>query len=237
MSLRDPTSPDENSSPSRTISAVSINLAKETEPGKILRALHDTPRLVNADLFLLQEVVHGPFDTNVADEIGRKLAYFASFAAAAPGVHDQGLAILSQYPLTDIQIRPLKPCDLGSRSRSRFALGARVRTPWGDLPVWNTHLDTRINADERLEQLQPSIDEASRDTGPRLIGGDFKTNEMYWLRNRLPVPGGSSHSALIRSAMRRNGFEHPVSACRKYLPSISSGSGLDLCTRNASVRG
>lgn len=209
MPFRIPASGAEFSSPDRTISAVSLNLAKEPDPEKILRALHYAPRLGNADLFLLQEVVQGSSDTNVADETARKLGYFASFAAAGPAVYDQGLAILSRYLVTDVQIHRLKPCDLGSRSRSRFALAARVRTPWGSLLVWNTHLDTRINAQDRLEQLQPVIDAASRDSGPRLIGGDFNTNEMYWLHNRFPLRGGPSHGAVIRSAMRSHGFETP----------------------------
>ena len=105
------------------------------------------------------------------------LGYFALFEPAAPDVYDQGLALVSRYPFDEIDIKRLKACDLGYRCRNRFAVAARVRTPWGDLRVWNAHLDTRINAAERLEQLQPVIDEASRHTGPRLIGGDFNTND------------------------------------------------------------
>ena len=81
--------------------------------------------------------------------------------------------------------------------------------PWGDLRVWNVHLDTRINPQERVEQLQPVIDDAARYTGPRLIGGDFNSNDLYWLGNVLPLPFGPKHSTAIRSAMRHHGFETP----------------------------
>jgi endonuclease/exonuclease/phosphatase (EEP) superfamily protein YafD len=67
----------------------------------------------------------------------------------------------------------------------------------------------RINARERAEQLQPVINEAARIDGPRLIGGDFNTNELAWLWNVVPVPGGPSHGRAIRQAMAVRGFSTP----------------------------
>jgi endonuclease/exonuclease/phosphatase (EEP) superfamily protein YafD len=55
------------------------------------------------------------------------------------------------------------------------------------------------------------IEEASHYTGPQLIGGDFNTNELYWLRNMVPLPAGPSHGAAIRRAMKEHGFETPFS--------------------------
>ncbi len=88
-------------------------------------------------------------------------------------------------------------------------MAATVLGPWGDLRVWNVHLDTRINPQERVEQLQPVIDDAARYTGPRVIGGNFNTIDLYWLGNVLPLPFGQKHSPSIRSAMRHHGFETP----------------------------
>lgn len=218
---RSPANPAEPA-PARSISAVSLNLAKETDSSRIVRAIHDAPRLRNADLFLLQEVVHEDGKSNVADEAARELGYFASFEPAAPGVRNQGLALVSRYPISGVQIRRLKACDLGFRNRSRFAMSAMVRTPWGELRVWNAHLDTRINARERLDQLRPVIDEASRHTGPILIGGDFNTNDLYWLRNMVPLPGGPSHGVAIRGAMRRHGFEAPFPEGLNTYPAFPS---------------
>ncbi|MCU1325534.1 MAG: endonuclease/exonuclease/phosphatase family protein [Bryobacterales bacterium] len=87
-----------------------------------------------------------------------------------------------------------------------------MRTPWGDLRVWNVHLDTRINLGERLDQLQPVIDEAAGYSCPRLIGGDFNTNDLYWFGNVLPLPFGPAHGTAVRSAMRTKGFETPLPA-------------------------
>ena len=217
--IRTPASPGDPAA-DRTISAVSLNLAKESDPDRILRAIHRAPRLRQADLFLFQEVVHGDSKPSMAEEAARRLGYFCSFAPAAPSVHDQGLAVVSRYPLSDVQIRRLKACDLGFRSRSRFAISANVHTPWGVVHVWNVHLDTRVNAGERLEQLQPVIEDAARYAGPVLIAGDFNTNELYWFRNIAPLPGGPSHSAAIRAAMRLHGFETPLPSGLNTFPAF-----------------
>jgi endonuclease/exonuclease/phosphatase family metal-dependent hydrolase len=193
----------------RALSAVSLNMAKETDSNKVVQAIRTAQRLRDADLYLFQEVSDQSGKPSVADEAARKLGYSAAFAAAAPGVHDQGLAIVSRYPITRVQIKRLKTCDLRFRSRNRFSLAASVRTPWGDLRVWNVHLDTRVNSRERLDQLQPVIDDAARCAGPRLIGGDFNTNDLYWLGNVLPLPFGPAHSTAIRGAMKQHGFETP----------------------------
>lgn len=82
--------------------------------------------------------------------------------------------------------------------------------PWRDLRIWNVHLDTRINNQDRLDQLKPVIDDAARHIGPRLIGGDFNTNNLYWLGNVLPLPFGPAHSTALRSAMKQQWFETPL---------------------------
>jgi endonuclease/exonuclease/phosphatase (EEP) superfamily protein YafD len=97
---------------------------------------------------------------------------------------------------------------------------ATVQTPWGDLRLWNAHLDTRINAAERLQQLQPVIEEAARHTGPQLIGGDFNTNDVYWFRNRLPLPGGPLHGEAICRAMQQHGFETPFRERLNTFPAL-----------------
>jgi endonuclease/exonuclease/phosphatase family metal-dependent hydrolase len=193
----------------RTISAVSLNLAKVSDSDRILRAIQAAPRLQQADVYLFQEVFDRGGKKSVADETAQKLGYSAAFAPAAPGVPDQGLAIVSRYPIVDVRIQPLKVCDLRFRSRTRFAIASTLQTPWGDVRVWNVHLDTRINPEERLAQLQPVIDDAGRHPGPRLIGGDLNTNELYWVGNVLPLPFPAAHGATIRTAMKRHGFDTP----------------------------
>jgi endonuclease/exonuclease/phosphatase family metal-dependent hydrolase len=199
------------------LSVVSLNMAKERNPAKVVSTIQSAPRLRDADLFLLQEVVHTSQTFNVAEEAARRLGYF-SFFAAAPGASDQGLAIVSRYPIGDVHIQSLKACDLRFRSRSRFALTATVSTPWNRVRTWNVHLDTRINAAERIEQLWPIFEAAVNYSGPRLIGGDFNTNDLYWLGNVVPLPFGPAHSVSLRTAMKQHGFETPFTSTLDTFP-------------------
>ncbi len=196
--------------PDRTFSTVSLNIAKTTDPNEVVNAIRVTPRLRDADLYLFQEVRNEEGRPSVAEEAARKLGHSIAFAASAPGVYDQGLAMVSRLPITNVQITPLKAYDLRFHCRNRIAMAATVQSPRGDLYAWNVHLDTRINPQERIEQLQPVIDDAASHTGPRLIGGDFNTNGMYWLGKVIPFPCGRTHSFAIRSAMKLHGFESPL---------------------------
>jgi len=191
-----------------TLCAVSLNLAKEPDPDTVANVICATPRLRDADLFLFQEVRHEKGKASVADEVGHHMGHSVSFAAATDA-DDQGLAIVSRYPILDTKIQPLKACNLRFRCRNRFAMAVTVSTPLGGLRIWNVHLDTRINAQERLQQLQPVLEDAARYTGPQLIGGDFNTNNLRWLGNVFPLPLGPAHSAALRTVMRQHNFESP----------------------------
>ncbi len=203
----DPATPPETDTPARSLAVVSLNTAKATDIAEILNGIGSAPRLRQADVLLLQEVANEDDKPSVAEQLAQKLGYQSTFSPAEPGVYDQGLAIVSRYPMSGIEIRRLKACNLRFRCRSRFALSADVKTPWGMVRVWNVHLDTRINAAERLEQLQPVIVEAAERGGPSVIGGDFNTNEFRWVGNVFPLPGGPNHGATIRRAMEARGFQ------------------------------
>ncbi len=206
--------------PERSLAVVSLNTAKEADAGRIINDLEAAPRLREADVLLMQEVANREGAPSASEQVARQLGLRATFAPAAPGVYDQGLAILSRYPLSDIKIQRLKACDLRFRCRSRFALSATVDTPWAKVRVWNAHLDTRINAAERLQQIEPVIADAARYSGPRLIGGDFNTNDFRWLGNVVPIPGGPNHGRMIRHAMEASGFKTPFADNLTTFPAL-----------------
>jgi endonuclease/exonuclease/phosphatase family metal-dependent hydrolase len=189
------------------LSIVSLNLAKEKNPNKILRELARAVSVRDADLFLFQEAVHSNGAANgVAGELAQALKMHVVFAPAAPGVYNQGLAVLSRYPIRDTSVCALKRCNLRFRSRTRFALGVTVDAPEGPVRVWNVHLDTRINAQERLEQLAPVLNEAAALSGPKIIGGDFNTNDFRWVANIVPIPWVRSQTGAVRQFMGTYGF-------------------------------
>lgn len=196
-------------------------MAKEAVSEKVVRSLERAPRLRNADVYLFQEVRQEPGKPSVAAEAVQKLGYFTAFNAA-PGFVDQGLAIASRYPLTDVAITPLKNYDLRFHTRNRFAMSATMNTPWGAVRVWNVHLDTRINSGDRLAQLQPVFDDAGRHSGPKLVGGDFNTNEFYWVGNVLPIPFVRDQGPAVRNSMKQLGFETPLQKGVKTHPLLRS---------------
>ena len=57
----------------RTLSVVSLNTAKETNPNEMVSALDRAPRFRQADLFLLQEVVDADGAANAAGDVAQRL--------------------------------------------------------------------------------------------------------------------------------------------------------------------
>lgn len=190
------------------LAVVSLNLAMETRIDRIVNELRETPRVGVADVLLLQEVVSEAGKSSTAHQIAEALNYQVAFASPATGSTLSGLAILSRYPLADTKILKLKECDVVFRCRKRLGLGATVRAPFGDVRVWNAHLDTRINPAERLEQLEPLIREAEKFDGPRIIGGDFNTNPARWVNHVIPIPFFKQCKP-VQQLMQRYGFKTP----------------------------
>ena len=175
----------------RGLSVVTLNMAKEHSAARIADELRTVEALRDADVFLLQEVE--PRST------GHELA-------AALRLHVAGeneLAILSRYPLRDVRLRPLARYDLMFHSRLRYSLSATADTPWGPVRIVNTHLDTRLNAADRLHQLDGAVRDAGG--GAAIVGGDFNSNWFYWIGHVLPLPA-QSQARSVESFMGRAGY-------------------------------
>ena len=172
----------------------------------------------HADIILLQEVSNVEGGPSIASRLADRLGYQVAFAPEGPKVFDRGLAIVSKFPIEESKVEWLTPYNLVFKTRHRFALAVKLRVPSGELRIWNAHLDTRINPEQRLGQLQPVMDEAARLTGPRLIGGDFNTNDFYWIDHVLPIPHGGGYRSTVRRAMAKFGFQTPFADQLVTLP-------------------
>jgi endonuclease/exonuclease/phosphatase family metal-dependent hydrolase len=196
---------------------VTLNTAKETHSLEIVRQLRAAPRVRDADVILLQEVAHAQGRPgSVADEVAAELKMRVAYAPAAPGVSDQGLAIISRYPLREIRIVPLCRYSLLWHSRTRFALTATIDAPGGAIRISNAHLDTRVNGPDRVKQLEDALKDESPGVA-RIIAGDFNTNNFYWLGHALPLPLPGSQTGVIRRSMEKHGF---VSALASDTPTF-----------------
>jgi endonuclease/exonuclease/phosphatase family metal-dependent hydrolase len=193
------------------LSVVTLNMAKNTAIDRILQEFHGISALKDADILLLQEVKqdHGARQC-AAEQLAASLGLHVAYSPATTGVTDQGLAILSRYPLRDVDVQPLKRFDLRYRSRVRIALGATADSPWGPVRIFNAHLDTRLNTPQRLEQLEPVLQAGGSFHGPLIVGGDFNSNRFYWVEHVLPLPVWRSQAYGVRDFMVRNGFLTPI---------------------------
>jgi endonuclease/exonuclease/phosphatase family metal-dependent hydrolase len=184
-------------------------MAMEGDVGKIVAELSSNAVLRDSDVLFAQEVVRPNGGPSVAERVAVKLGRHVVFASPDGNSTVGGLAILSRYPLSEMKVQRLKAQNLILRSRKRIALGATIETPEGPIRIINTHLDTRINPGQRVDQLEPAIDDAKSFPGPAVIGGDFNTNDMQWVSNIVPVPFPGWQASRVRILMRTHGFSTP----------------------------
>jgi endonuclease/exonuclease/phosphatase family metal-dependent hydrolase len=138
------------------------------------RRIRDLIAEVEPDLVLLQESWStrrfGRLAERLSDELGLGHAYARANGSLRYLGFEEGLAILSRHPLTDVRRVPLGPRTPAWEMRA--ALGATVTLPGGEaLEVWNTHLShsSAVGREGQARSL------ASVLTGTRvaLLAGDF----------------------------------------------------------------
>jgi endonuclease/exonuclease/phosphatase family metal-dependent hydrolase len=193
-----------------TFSVASINIAKVTEVETMAREIEASSALRSADVILLQEVVKPASNQlSTGELLAKRLSRQAAFASPDGADTHSGLSLLSRKAFSDVKVTQLRNVNLIFRTRKRIALAATFDTPYGPVRIVNTHLDTRINPKERLEQLGPALADAADFAGPAIIGGDFNTNDMQWVSHVVPVPFPGWQASAVRKLMQEKGFSTP----------------------------
>jgi endonuclease/exonuclease/phosphatase family metal-dependent hydrolase len=207
--------------PGPHVRLVTFNVHYGKNPSAIVNALRGNKNLKSADIILIQEIeYHETEKVPRAEVVAQMLDMHYVYAPArsfTKGTH--GLAILSHFPILDVEIIPLTSYALIPRSRNRIALNVSIDINGIIFKIINIHLDTRINAHERLEQLKPVIDRAAYyKENPMIIAGDFNTLPAYFYKRLVPIfianqkmivdsffldHGFKSHIEEIRYTMRR----------------------------------
>lgn len=192
----------------------SLNMAEETDYRRVLEEFHRSKTLAAADVVLLQEVVYSDSRDGLLQGLSRELGVQAVFSSAThprPDGRVDGIALLSRYPIQSVDAFPLTAFNLNVRSRCRHALSATLATPNGDtIQAFNVHLDTRINAPNRIAQLQPVLHAAKRFSGPVVIGGDMNTNPNFWIQHLIPIPWAHDQHGPLDKLFTSNGFATPM---------------------------
>ncbi|MGH8526499.1 MAG: endonuclease/exonuclease/phosphatase family protein [Gammaproteobacteria bacterium] len=205
------------------LTVASLNLARENRTERVIGELRRLQQRLELDILLLQEVDQEPGNQGLlVARVAEALGHYCVFAPADlwrnGGLH--GLAILSRWPLAEIEVVPLRQFNLRFRKRCRIGLAVTAATPHGPARVFNLHLDSRINTGERLQQLAPILRSAEQFAGDCLIGGDFNTADFRWFRRWMPLPYGARQSNAVRRELAERGFQTPLEstgATFKYL--------------------
>jgi endonuclease/exonuclease/phosphatase family metal-dependent hydrolase len=194
---------------------VTYNVGKGEDVEGLARSFEDDAELARAQVILVQEIEHHPGEggsraARLAARLGMGYVY-APERVEGDGTH--GTAILSVFPLENVQVMQLPHVDLPWASAQRIAVGADVMVGSEQFRVITVHLDTRLNIQQRILQLRPAIIDAPERT---IVGGDMNTNTYVWADGsipQLPVESvvGSDHQALaLDDYMRCLGFGTPT---------------------------
>jgi endonuclease/exonuclease/phosphatase family metal-dependent hydrolase len=206
----------------RSLTVASLNMARKSNLEEVLRDVQGLFDRQKVDILFLQEVEQDVGDPEViAEELARTFDfrwYFAPTDYWEDGGM-QGLATLSRFPIADSEVIPLKRFDLHFRVRNRIGLALTAMTPLGPIRAINVHFDSRINPDERVDQLSPILASASAFDGICIVGGDFNTSPFRWYGRWFPMPSGGQKEAVL-NGFSLSGFNTPfveTGATFKYL--------------------
>jgi endonuclease/exonuclease/phosphatase family metal-dependent hydrolase len=133
-------------------------------------------------------------------------------AWAYPDGATHGLAVLSRFPITSAGVLDLPFFDLRKDSERRIALRATLDVAGRVAAVVVVHLDTRINVNDRLEQLSPAARLADATC---LLGGDFNTLPFVFAGRVIPlVPQEAvapvDTAGAVDAFMQSQGFAAPT---------------------------
>lgn len=149
---------------------------------KLIELLRGDAEIGGAAIIGLQEVDRNKKRTgnvNTARQIAEALGMNYVWAAPPPAKEGQeeetGVAILSQYSMTDVE-RLVLPNE-GPGKRRRAGVGATVRIGTTAVRVYSVHAETRIPFEKKMEQLGAALDDLQRHPGNKraIVLGDFNT--------------------------------------------------------------
>ncbi|UCF98364.1 MAG: endonuclease/exonuclease/phosphatase family protein [Spirochaetaceae bacterium] len=169
----------------QTISVATLNMFhglprfEHLEQRKVL--ILEELRLLGPDVVLLQEVPVfrnrteqiGPW---LAEGLGFHLAYARANGRAALIGFEEGEAVLSRFPIREVQRHVLLPKP--GLFENRIVLRAVIETPLGAMEVYNTHFSHRVDRDNlRLKQAADLIHFLENSYRlrelPAVVGGDI----------------------------------------------------------------
>jgi len=165
---------------------------------ELITLFRNDPEIGNAAVLALQEVDRRKKRTGnentvktMAEALGMHYAWTAPPATKTEKEEETGVAILSVFPLHDIQ-RIVLP-NLGPGGRRRVALGATIMMGQTSVRIYSVHSETRISISRKLEQMKAIIGDLARypNEMPAVIMGDLNTWEPAAVKKTQRLFDGS----------------------------------------------
>jgi endonuclease/exonuclease/phosphatase family metal-dependent hydrolase len=198
--------------PGPIVRVVTWNVDEEnnTGPDALAAAILGDPALATADVFIFQEEESYPEEgSSRSSRLAALLDVGYVYVPARPkGDGTHGLAIMSPYPLASVREMDLP----ATRGNARIAVEAEVVVGAQTLHVIDVHLETYLDAQQRVLQLRPAVIDAA---SPVLVSGDFNMGWLQWPASYVPIVSASTasdQSAVIDSYMRALGFDEPTAS-------------------------
>jgi endonuclease/exonuclease/phosphatase family metal-dependent hydrolase len=172
----------------------------------------------DADIVLLQEVPWAPCIGNgsrlLAELTDMNYLYMRANGNCWAILFEEGSAILSRYPLRNPAFAELMP--RAGFFEHRIALQAVAETPWGDIPLFVTHLtngDAACN-EQQIIALQEFVEQTA--SGTALVAGDFNATpdmpQIQWLSQNW-----------IDTALAMHPFDAEPTCCVKDIHATPEG--------------
>lgn len=192
--------PAQVSTPGRRLRVATWNLWWHFGPWEDRQhAIRETMRVVDADVWCLQEVFRGRHGADQAEELARDLGgYHVAQASRFDLGHFEesiGNAVLSRWPITDSAVAALSaPAGL---DELRLVVRADIDAPTGPIEVFSTHLNFRLDQShvrqQQVRELCAFVDETTaRRVFPPIVCGDFnadpESDEMRMMTGLTAVP-------------------------------------------------
>lgn len=149
---------------------------------RLITMLREDGEIGGATIIGLQEVDRNKRRTGnvntarmIAEALGMNYAWAAPPPAKDGEEEETGVAILSSYPLTNVE-RIVLPHE-GPGKRRRVGLGATVSIGPIDVRVYSLHAETRIPVEKKMDQLRAVLTDLERrpKTERAIVLGDFNT--------------------------------------------------------------
>jgi endonuclease/exonuclease/phosphatase family metal-dependent hydrolase len=189
---------------------VTYNTEYGQDPAGLAAAILGDPELARAGVFLIQEEESHPGEgasraAQLAALLGMGYVYVP---ARAKGEGTHGLAVMSAFWVDSVEKMELPLADDGVQ---RIAVAADIHVGDKALHVIDIHLETRLNAGDRIAQLHPAVIGAADAV---LIAGDFNTSWLTWAGGAPVLAVDRDQAPIVDSYMASLGFD-----------AVSAGSG------------